>query len=264
MHLQLEIAAGERADEDGIVEIARRFAVDGDDREIAEIAPGAQIVFGDLRRRGFRCRDDFFRKFVRQMMLANDDFDVDADVAGTAENFDHAAHGREAAAREARDFGVHDGAIEFGKAQAAIGRRLLRLGAELGAQLGSKFVARRDQDFMLEAHIVRQDVIAVRAVAEEADDGRMLARDDLHDAAFGASIGAAADDAAEDAVAVHRVAEAIAADEEIAVDAGDRMIRDEEGVAVAMRDDAAGDEIGIAGAARGCGGRLRVGRSCLL
>ena len=99
----------------------------------------------------------------------------------------------------------------------------------------------------------------MRAVAEEADERRMLAAHDLHDAALGASIGAAADDAAEDAVAVHRVAEAIAADEEIAVDAGDRMVGHEEGVAVAMRDDAACDEIRVAGAARLWCGRRRIG-----
>ncbi len=69
---------------------------------------------------------------------------------------------------------------------------------------------------------------------------------------------------AEDAVAMHRVAQAVAADEQIAVDAGDRIIGHEEGVAVAMRDDAAGDEIGIAGAAGGCGGGWRIKRSSLL
>ncbi len=63
---------------------------------------------------------------------------------------------------------------------------------------------------------------------------------------------------------MHGVAEAIAADEEVAIDVRDRPIGDEEGVAVAMRDDAAGDEIGIAGASGGCGGRWRIGRSCLL
>ena len=96
---------------------------------------------------------DFVGKCVREVVLADDDFDVDADVAGAAEDFDDAARRRGAATREARDFDVDDGAVEFGKAQATIRRGLLVLllgvAAELRAQLGSEFVARRNQDFMV-------------------------------------------------------------------------------------------------------------------
>ncbi len=157
----------------------------------------AEIVFGDLLRRGFRVGEDFFREFVRQMVLANDDFDVDADIAGAAENFDHAAHRREAAARKARDFDVHDRAIEFGKAQAAIrGRAAAPRGRVSARSSGVSSSPGGIRTSCWRRDVVGQDVIAVRAVAEKADDGRMLAHDDLHDAAFGASIGAAAVDAA--------------------------------------------------------------------
>ncbi len=46
-------------------------------------------------------------------MLANDDFDVDAEIAGAAENFDDASGGRCAAARKAENLDVDDGAVEF-------------------------------------------------------------------------------------------------------------------------------------------------------
>ena len=84
---------------DGVVEIARGFAVDGDDGEIAEIAPAVELGLGYGLRRGLGLCEDVFGERVRQVMLADDDFDVHADVAGTAENFDDAAGGRDAAFR---------------------------------------------------------------------------------------------------------------------------------------------------------------------
>ena len=56
---------------------------------------------------------DFGREDVRQVMLADDDFDVDAEIAGAAENFDDAAGRRSAAARKAQNLDVDDGAVEF-------------------------------------------------------------------------------------------------------------------------------------------------------
>ena len=59
----------------------------------------------------------------------------------------------------------------------------------------------------MDARVVRQHLIAVRAVAEEADERGMFALDNLHDAAFGAAVGAAAVDAREHVIAVHGVAD---------------------------------------------------------
>ena len=77
---------------------------------------------------------------------------------------------------------------------------------------------------MRNARVVGQHVIAVRAVAEKADDGRVFALDDLHDAAFGAAVGAAPLDAREHVIAMHRVAQIVAADEEIAIHARNRLV----------------------------------------
>ena len=116
------------------------------------------------------------------------------------------------------------------------GSRLRPSVAKFFAQCGRELVARRNDDFVLHARVVRQDDIAVRAVAEKADDGGMLALDDLDDAAFGAAIVAAANNAREDAIAVHGVAHIVAADEEIAVDAGNGLVGHNEAVAIAMGD----------------------------
>ena len=54
---------------------------------------------------------------MRQVMLADDDFNVDADLARASEYFKHAARRRQAALRIARDLHVHDRAIEFRQTQ---------------------------------------------------------------------------------------------------------------------------------------------------
>jgi hypothetical protein len=69
----------------------------------------------------------------------------------------------------------------------------------------------------------------------------MLALDNLHHAALGATVGAAAHDAREDMITVHRVSEIVAADVEIALNFRDRGFWNEKAVAIAVRDDAAGD-----------------------
>ena len=60
---------------------------------------------------------------------------------------------------------------------------------------------------MLQARVVGQHVISMRAVAEKSHDGGVFALDDLHHAAFGAAVRAAAGDAGQHAVAVHGVFE---------------------------------------------------------
>ncbi len=102
----------------------------------------------------------------------------------------------------------------------------------------------------MDARVVGEHLIAVRAVAEEADECGMFALDNLDDAAFGAAVVAAAGDAGEDFVAVHGVADAVAADEEIAFNAWNRLVGHDEAVAVAMGDHAAGNQIRVGGSLR--------------
>src|SRR5580704_18169342 len=74
----------------------------------------------------------------------------------------------------------------------------------------------------------------------------MFALHDLHDAAIGAAIVAAALDARENGVAMHRVANSIAANKKIAIHFRLLLGGHYEAVAVAMRDKAAADQIRIA------------------
>ncbi len=94
---------------------------------------------------------------MRQVMLANHDLDVDADLAGPAENFDHAPHRRKTALRKSRHFDIHDGAVELRQPSSAVHGHLrasTRRCAEFFAQLRRQLFARRNRDFVENARVV--------------------------------------------------------------------------------------------------------------
>ena len=89
--LQFVVAVLELADVNGVVEIARGFAIDGDDGKLAVVAAVTQFVGGDDVFDGLRFFDHCGREAVGQVKLADHDLDVDAEVVFFAENFDDAA-----------------------------------------------------------------------------------------------------------------------------------------------------------------------------
>src|ERR1019366_7699657 len=93
--LQFVVAIFQLADVDGIVEIARGFAIDGDNRKLAVIAAVAQFAGGnfgfDASFQGLRFFDHCGRKAVGQVKLADHDLDIDAEVVFFAEDLDYAA-----------------------------------------------------------------------------------------------------------------------------------------------------------------------------
>ena len=119
--LQLEIAIGKISDGNRVVEVARGFAVDGDDGKRAEVAAvanfsrrddGGYILRVFERRRG---------KFVRQVKFADGDFDVDAEVVLPAENFNDASARVLRGGGPVGDFNVDDDAFEIIPFRAARG-----------------------------------------------------------------------------------------------------------------------------------------------
>jgi hypothetical protein len=179
-------------------------------------------------------------------MLPDHDLDVHADFARTSKNFQHATDGPDAAFWIARDFSVHNGAIEFREAHAAAHSSARCSRAEFLAKIGRKFFARRNQHFVRDARVIGQNVIPVRAVAEKSDERGMLPHDDFYDAAFCATVSAAALDARKHAIAMHGIGQVIAADEEIPIHARNRLIRYNKAVAIAMRNEAAGNQSAFA------------------
>src|SRR5712692_8179459 len=156
VNLQVPTAVGAMFDVNGVVEIARGFAVDGDDRQVAEIFTAGALGFAD----GLRATLGFVKNFggenVREMMLANDDLGVDAEVARAAENFDDAAGRRCAAVWIAEQLDVDDGAVEFVEARDAPGSNAGFIRAaetELFPEARCQLVAARDFNFVLDANV---------------------------------------------------------------------------------------------------------------
>ena len=65
-----------------VVEVARRFTVDRDDRRLAKIATSLQRLLAYHLRRGLGGGQYLLRESMRQMMLADNDFHVDTEIAG--------------------------------------------------------------------------------------------------------------------------------------------------------------------------------------
>src|SRR5207245_1807368 len=96
-----------------VVEIARRLPVNRDDGQVAKVATAGAlgVAHGMRHRGGFNQR--FRWKLVRKVVLADQDLDVNAEIARPPENLDHTASRRNTATREAGQLHVDDGAVEF-------------------------------------------------------------------------------------------------------------------------------------------------------
>ena len=82
--VQRVVAVGELVDPDGVVEVAGGLAVDGDDRHLAEVAAAFEFLRGDHDGDGLGLLDHLGREAMRQVVLADDDFDVDSEIVGIA------------------------------------------------------------------------------------------------------------------------------------------------------------------------------------
>src|SRR5216684_1254229 len=249
VNLQVPTAVSAMLDVNGVVEIARGFAVDGDDRQVAEIFTAGALGFAD----GLRAMLGFVKNVggedMREMVLANDDLGVDAEFAGTAENFDDAASRRCASVWIAEQLDVDDGAVEFVEARDAPGSNagfIRAAEAELFPEARCQLVAARDFNFVLDANVVRKDDVCAGAIAKQTDDRRMSAVEDSQDAAFGTlSAGDAAQtlNLCENVVAVHGVLDGVGRNEDVAVELGYGRIGHDEAVTVVVKDQATFDFI---------------------
>src|SRR2546422_9473709 len=106
---QGQAAVGALLDVNGIVKVTRRLAVNGDNRQMAEVFSSSKRLFADGLRSAVRFFLDFPGEHVREMVLADDDFDVHAEFARAAEDFHHASGGSHAAAGKANQLDIDDG-----------------------------------------------------------------------------------------------------------------------------------------------------------
>ena len=169
--------------------------------QVAEVAAAGEFGGGDDAGDGLRLLDHFGRELVRQVVLADDDFDVHAEIVGVAEDLDHAADRSGAALGVLEQLDVDDHAVEFfDRGDLRGGSTPMRSGLRRG---GRNLHAVGDLDPLLQALVVRDHVSAAAADAELADHGGVGALQDLDDFAVGAAAGLDAGDADHHAVAVH-------------------------------------------------------------
>ena len=251
VHLKEPAAVVAALDVNGVVKVAGGFAVNGDDREFAEIFPASAVVFRNGQGEALGFMQNFVGKGVRKMMFANNDFGIHTEIAGTAEDFDDASGGRSAGARIAEEFDVDDGAIELGNVrETLVARGVLGGRKKLFAESGRKFFAGYKLDVMLDARVKRRNDTAARGVAELADDGGMRAADDAHNASFGAAgagVAAEAVDLRDDVIAVHGVFDGVARNENVANHIGKGDIGNDKAVAILMENEAPLDFIAGSG-----------------
>ena len=106
--LQFVVAVFELANVDGVVEIARGFAIDGDYGKLTVVSAVTQGVGGDFGGDGLGFFYYFGREAVGQVKLADHDLYIDSEVVFFAEDFDDAAARLLRGAWPVGDFHVYD------------------------------------------------------------------------------------------------------------------------------------------------------------
>ena len=228
-------------------------------------APGSSAS-GSSMGRAAACGfgEDVGGEGVGEVVLADDDFYVDTEGVGWAEDFEDAASGGAAGGGEVGDLDVDGEAFEgivacvaFGVGPASLldlgffaedsvwglfggGGDLHAVGDEDG--LGHALVERGDVVAVDEGHVLPRVGAAVRAgVVEDADDGGVAAGEDAGYSAGAAAFAVAWGFVDEDFVALHGSVDLVGRDEEVVFAVGAAVGADE-GVAVAVHVDASGDE----------------------
>jgi len=82
VHLQVPAAVSAMFDVNSVVEIARGLSVDCDDRQVAEIFAAGALRFTDGLRATLGFVQNIGGEFMREMVLADDDFGVDPSSPG--------------------------------------------------------------------------------------------------------------------------------------------------------------------------------------
>ena len=119
--LKMPVAGGGVVvDENGVVEVAGGLAVDGDDGQVAEVAAGGDD-FGVEMSDSAGFGENLVGEDAREMVLADDHLDVDAEVVGMAENFDDLAAGGASGCGPGGDFNVDDETFEIARVVVADG-----------------------------------------------------------------------------------------------------------------------------------------------
>ena len=210
-------------DVDGVIEIARGFPVNRYNRQMAKIFAVRAFGLADGFGAKLRFLHDFVREQMRQVMLAYDDFGIYTEFARSTENFDDTAARRGAAAGKTRQLDVDHRAVEFRHARNAAAAEAALIEAartHFLRKVRRQFVPRRNDDFVLDAGVVGENHVSLRAVTKQTHDRGVRAVQDANDAALG-TLGAWDTapplDLHQNVVSVHDVFDGIAGDVYVAI-----------------------------------------------
>ena len=199
--LQRIVAVVEALHPDRVIKIARCFAVDRDDIERPEIAAPRDLAGGDRTGNGLRLLQHVFRKTVRDVMRADHNLNVDAEIIGVTQNLDDPANRPVAVAAVVENLRRDDKAFEIFSGMRFQGRRAHTVHARTA--LGDRETVRNSNP-LPNPFVMRNHVITAAARAEFADHRWMRAAQDLHDVAMRAAVGIDARDPGDHTIAVHR------------------------------------------------------------
>ena len=237
VHMQREMSVRQLVDPDSVVKVPRRFAIDGDDRHLAEIPAPLELDSGNHGRDVLCLLDRLGWEMVREMMLANDDFDVDPEIVRAAQDLDHPPYRVFAALRVLQQFHVYDHSVE---------RRALRDRQRLGSDAvnlcggsGNREVV-RNLDPILQPRVVRDNELSTAGDAEFSYHGRVRALQDLDHFAIGATAPLNPRDPDQRAIPVHRAESRVRWKVDVAGYPLNRPVWNEEPVTVFVHADAAG------------------------
>ena len=105
VHAQPVVAVLQPLDRDGVVEVARVLAVDGDRHPGPEVRPAGEVALADLGSELARLGDGLLAVRVRDAVLADDDLGVDAGGIDVADDLDDLADRSARSRRPSRDRG---------------------------------------------------------------------------------------------------------------------------------------------------------------
>ena len=201
MHVQGEVAVGKAIHPHGVVKVAGRLAVDGHDVVGAKVFAPRQFQRPDLAIDGAGLIENVRRESMRDVVFADDDLNVDAEIIGAPEHFDDTPNGGLAFGGKLNHLRFHDVAVQiFGR---------LDLGWWLGNAyaIGQRWqrVQRGNLDPLVNPVVMRLNKAPALVDAKFADDRGVRPLRDADDVALGPSVSPEANDARRDLVSVHRL-----------------------------------------------------------
>ena len=192
---------------DGIVEVARVFAVDGDQRHVAQVDAMLAVGGAQLFRQGRGMGQRLGRELVRHLVLAHGDLDLHARIVDLAQHLGHTADRLRVQRRRFGEFD-RDHLPHCGTGRGVLG----------------------DQDVLAVAAVLGGDDPLPTFVQQATDDGRLAPLQDVDDTAFGTALAVVPQDTHAHPVLVQHAAHFLRRE----VDPGLAGVRQDITVAVAM------------------------------